>query len=67
MCVCVCPVLSSRIDSYSPDLSETEADESIEKALQLWAKVTPLTFARVSRGPADIVISFGRQCEYSNL
>lgn len=56
--------VSSRIENYSPDLPEAEVDQSIERALQVWAKVTPLRFLRVPSGPADIMVSFGRQCEY---
>lgn len=56
--------VSSRIENYSPDMPEAEVDQSIERALQVWAKVTPLRFLRVPSGPADIMVSFGRQCEY---
>lgn len=56
--------LSSRIENYSPDMSQAEVDQSMEKALQVWAKVTPLRFTRVSSGIADIMVSFRRQCEY---
>lgn len=34
-------------------------DDSIAKALQVWAKVTPLTFTKMNSGTADIMISFG--------
>ncbi|KAF3706751.1 Collagenase 3 [Channa argus] len=53
--------LTYRIESYTPDMSTAEVDESIEKALQVWAKVTPLRFTRIYSGTADIMISFGRQ------
>ncbi|XP_032432682.1 collagenase 3-like [Xiphophorus hellerii] len=52
--------LTYRIENYTPDMSAAEVDESIEKALQVWAKVTPLRFTRIYRGIADIMISFGR-------
>ncbi|XP_041865181.1 collagenase 3-like [Melanotaenia boesemani] len=52
--------LTYRIENYTPDMSEAEVDDSIEKALQVWAKVTPLTFTRIYSGTADIMISFGR-------
>lgn len=55
--------VSFRIENYSPDMSQAEVEQSIEKALQLWATVTPLTFSRVSSGLADIMVSFGQQCE----
>uniref|UniRef100_A0A671KP94 interstitial collagenase n=1 Tax=Sinocyclocheilus anshuiensis TaxID=1608454 RepID=A0A671KP94_9TELE len=51
--------LTYRIVNYTPDLSKAEVDESMEKALQVWAKVTPLKFTRINRGTADIMISFG--------
>ncbi|XP_073730580.1 collagenase 3-like [Misgurnus anguillicaudatus] len=51
--------LTYRIVNYTPDMSVAEVDESIERALQVWAKVTPLKFTRVNNGGADIMISFG--------
>ncbi|XP_076606562.1 collagenase 3a [Chaetodon auriga] len=53
--------LTYRIENYTPDMSVAEIDDSIEKALQVWAKVTPLRFTRIYSGTADIMISFGRQ------
>ncbi|XP_069572770.1 collagenase 3-like [Brachyistius frenatus] len=53
--------LTYRIENYTPDMSAAEVDDSIEKALQVWAKVTPLRFTRLYSGTADIMISFGRQ------
>ncbi|XP_033954495.1 collagenase 3-like [Pseudochaenichthys georgianus] len=53
--------LTYRIENYTPDMSESEVDDSIERALQVWAKVTPLRFTRIYSGTADIMISFGRQ------
>ncbi|XP_067350940.1 uncharacterized protein [Channa argus] len=53
--------ITYRIENYTPDMSTAEVDESIEKALQVWAKVTPLRFTRIYSGTADIMISFGRQ------
>uniref|UniRef100_A0A4W6E4U0 interstitial collagenase n=1 Tax=Lates calcarifer TaxID=8187 RepID=A0A4W6E4U0_LATCA len=52
--------LTYRIENYTPDMSASEVDDSIEKALQVWAKVTPLRFTRLYSGTADIMISFGR-------
>ena len=46
-------------------MSMSEVDESIEKALQVWAKVTPLTFTRINSGTADIMISFSSGGEYT--
>ncbi|XP_071756917.1 collagenase 3-like [Centroberyx gerrardi] len=53
--------LTYRIENYTPDMSMSEVDDSIERALQVWAKVTPLRFTRIYRGTADIMISFVRQ------
>ncbi|KAM6911282.1 collagenase 3-like [Lycodopsis pacificus] len=53
--------LTYRIENYTPDMSVSEIDDSIDKALQVWAKVTPLRFTRIYSGTADIMISFGRQ------
>lgn len=52
-----------RIENYTPDMSRSEVDDSIEKALQVWAKVTPLRFTRLYSGTADMMISFGRRCK----
>uniref|UniRef100_A0A673MQA5 interstitial collagenase n=1 Tax=Sinocyclocheilus rhinocerous TaxID=307959 RepID=A0A673MQA5_9TELE len=51
--------LTYRILNYTPDMSVAEVDTSMEKALQVWAKVTPLKFTRIYSGTADIMISFG--------
>ncbi|XP_026799469.3 collagenase 3 [Pangasianodon hypophthalmus] len=50
--------LTYRIENYTPDMSVAEVDDSIEKALQVWARVTPLRFTRIYSGVADIMISF---------
>ncbi|XP_041657056.1 matrix metalloproteinase-18-like [Cheilinus undulatus] len=52
--------LTYRIENYTPDMSVAEVDDSIQKALDVWAKVTPLRFTRIYSGTADIMISFGR-------
>uniref|UniRef100_A0A8C1B2X0 interstitial collagenase n=1 Tax=Cyprinus carpio carpio TaxID=630221 RepID=A0A8C1B2X0_CYPCA len=50
--------LTYRIENYTPDMSVAEVDDSIKRALQVWADVTPLRFTRLHRGTADIMISF---------
>ncbi|XP_051539454.1 collagenase 3a [Myxocyprinus asiaticus] len=50
--------LTYRIENYTPDMSVAEVDDSIKRALQVWADVTPLTFTRIYSGTADIMISF---------
>ncbi|XP_076131105.1 collagenase 3a [Alosa pseudoharengus] len=51
--------LTYRIVNYTPDLPASEVDSAIEKALQVWAQVTPLRFTRIYAGTADIMVSFG--------
>uniref|UniRef100_A0A671KRG8 interstitial collagenase n=1 Tax=Sinocyclocheilus anshuiensis TaxID=1608454 RepID=A0A671KRG8_9TELE len=50
--------LTYRIENYTPDMSVAEVDDSIKRALQVWADVTPLRFTRIYSGTADIMISF---------
>ncbi|XP_003923816.1 interstitial collagenase [Saimiri boliviensis] len=52
--------LTYRIENYTPDLRRADVDHAIEKAFQLWSNVTPLTFTKVPKGQADIMISFVR-------
>ncbi|XP_031428251.1 collagenase 3a [Clupea harengus] len=51
--------LTFRIVNYTPDMPQSDVDNAIEKALQVWARVTPLRFSRIYAGTADIMISFG--------
>ncbi|XP_008297652.1 collagenase 3-like [Stegastes partitus] len=53
--------LTYRIVNYTPDMSAAEVDDSMDRALQVWARVTPLRFSRIYSGTADIMISFGRR------
>lgn len=39
-------------------MSVSEVDHAIERALQVWADITPLRFTRIFSGVADIMISF---------
>ncbi|CAM4392911.1 unnamed protein product [Lepidochelys kempii] len=50
--------LTYRILNYTPDMARVDVDAAIKKAFTVWSKVTPLTFTRVDRGDADILISF---------
>ena len=56
-----------RIESYTQDMSVAEVDSAMQKALQVWAKVTPLRFTRIYSGTADIMISFGARGKNSWL
>ncbi|KAJ7996074.1 hypothetical protein DPEC_G00233300 [Dallia pectoralis] len=51
--------LTYRIENYTPDMSKAEVDNSLERALQVWAKASSLRFTRIYSGTADIMISFG--------
>ncbi|XP_048036892.1 collagenase 3-like [Megalobrama amblycephala] len=50
--------LTYRIENYTPDIPVREVDDSIKRALQVWADVTPLRFTRIYSSTADIMISF---------
>ncbi|XP_004416046.1 PREDICTED: stromelysin-1 [Odobenus rosmarus divergens] len=50
--------LTYRIMNYTLDLPRDAVDSAIEKALNVWKEVTPLTFSRTDEGEADIKISF---------
>lgn len=51
-------VITYRITSYTPDLSQSDVDESIAKALKLYSDVVPLDFKQIDSGTADIMIVF---------
>ncbi|XP_055971014.1 interstitial collagenase [Sorex fumeus] len=50
--------LTYRIENYTPDMPRADVDHAIEKAFELWSKVSPLTFTKVFQDPADIILSF---------
>lgn len=56
--LCVCSPLF-RIINYTPDLKKSDVDRAIRTALNVWSEVTPLTFKKLYKGNADIMISFG--------
>lgn len=39
-------------------MARADVDEAIQKGLEVWGKVTPLTFTKISKGVADIMIAF---------
>lgn len=39
-------------------MRQTDVDEAIQKALNVWSSVAPLTFQKTEDKDADIVISF---------
>uniref|UniRef100_A0A8C5QA24 Peptidase metallopeptidase domain-containing protein n=1 Tax=Leptobrachium leishanense TaxID=445787 RepID=A0A8C5QA24_9ANUR len=51
--------LTYRIINYTPDMSTSDVNYAISRALKLWRDVTPLDFQQVYSGEADIMISFG--------
>ncbi|XP_008592420.1 PREDICTED: matrix metalloproteinase-27-like [Galeopterus variegatus] len=50
--------LTYRIMNYTPDMAQADVDEAIQKGLDVWSKVTPLIFTKISKGIADIMIAF---------
>ncbi|XP_073095500.1 matrix metalloproteinase-27 isoform X2 [Manis javanica] len=50
--------LTYRIMNYTPDMARADVDEAIQKGLEVWSKVTPLVFTKISRGIADIMVAF---------
>ncbi|XP_066474860.1 interstitial collagenase-like [Tiliqua scincoides] len=50
--------ITYRIVNYTPDLHPSYVDNAIQKAFEVWSKVTPLTFEKLDTGTADIMMSF---------
>lgn len=61
-----CVFLCCRIVNYTSGMSQAEVTDSIDKALQVWANVTPLKFTKIPAGDADIMISFVRGGEFKS-
>uniref|UniRef100_A0A3B4V8V7 Matrix metallopeptidase 30 n=1 Tax=Seriola dumerili TaxID=41447 RepID=A0A3B4V8V7_SERDU len=51
-------VLTYRITDYTPDLSQSDVDATIAKALKIYSDVIPLDFKQIDSGTADIMITF---------
>ncbi|XP_044078702.1 matrix metallopeptidase 30 [Siniperca chuatsi] len=51
-------VITYRITDYTPDLSQSDVDATIAKALKLYSDVIPLDFKQIDNGTADIMIMF---------
>lgn len=39
-------------------MARADVDEAIQNGLEVWSRVTPLTFTKTSKGIADIMIAF---------
>ncbi|XP_059011710.1 matrix metalloproteinase-27 [Mustela lutreola] len=50
--------LTYRIVNYTPDMAQADVDEAIRSGLEVWSRVTPLTFTKTFKGVADIMIAF---------
>lgn len=51
-------VITYRITEYTPDLSQSDVDAIMAKALKLYSDVIPLDFKQIYSGTADIMITF---------
>ncbi|CAF90839.1 unnamed protein product, partial [Tetraodon nigroviridis] len=51
-------LITYRITRYTPDLPQSQVDETIAKAFQLYSDVIPLNFKQIYSGTADIMILF---------
>ncbi|XP_035183832.1 interstitial collagenase-like [Oxyura jamaicensis] len=58
--------LTYRIVNYTRKMRQTDVDEAIQKALNVWSSVTPLTFQKTEDKDADIVISFAYRDHQDN-
>lgn len=54
-------LLPYRIAQYTPDMRKEDVEKSFRSALRIWSDMAPLTFVRVDRGKADIVLHFARK------
>ncbi|XP_054989590.1 matrilysin [Sorex araneus] len=59
-------VVTYRILSYTEDLSHVVVNQLVAKALDMWSREIPLSFRRVRRGNADIMIGFARGAHGDN-
>ncbi|CAH1270700.1 MMP14 [Branchiostoma lanceolatum] len=50
--------LTYRISAYTQDLPAFEVESAVEKAFQVWARHTPLTFTRIYWGRPDLDVKF---------
>ncbi|XP_064424117.1 stromelysin-3 [Latimeria chalumnae] len=59
--------LTYKIVRFPWQISKAKVRHVITEALQVWSKVTPLTFTEVQEGRADIIIDFTRYWHGDNL
>lgn len=50
--------ITYRVTDYTPDMSQSEVDAALAKALRLYSDVTPLQFRQIHAGTADIMVMF---------
>ncbi|ESO98961.1 hypothetical protein LOTGIDRAFT_158923 [Lottia gigantea] len=53
--------LTYRTSSYPRGLPTHQVDDQVYKSLEIWSKVTPLTFTRKDYGKVDLDIKFARR------
>lgn len=51
-------VITYRVTDYTPDLSQTDVDAALAKALSLYSDIIPLQFRQVQSETADIMVMF---------
>lgn len=52
------PVVTYRVTRYTPDMSQSDVDATLAKALKVYSDVIPLDFKHIDSGTADIMIMF---------
>uniref|UniRef100_UPI0037E7A708 matrix metallopeptidase 30 n=1 Tax=Semicossyphus pulcher TaxID=241346 RepID=UPI0037E7A708 len=54
-------VVTYRITQYTPDMTQSDVDATLAKALKVYSDVIPLDFKQINSGTADMMIKFNGQ------